>query len=166
ARLDLGEVEHLVDQSEEVGASAVHAVERLQRLIGAEAGGVRYQHVGEPDDGIERRAQLVADAGDKLRLVLARLVELAVLVLNLVEQPHVLNRNRGLVGKRLDKRDLLLGEWAHLRAHQSQDADRRAFAQHRNRDNGAKIAQLPAAKRIFGVGSDIGDMDYHGVEQS
>ena len=39
----------------------------------------------EPDDGVERGAQLVAHAGDELRLVLARHLQLPVLVLDFVE---------------------------------------------------------------------------------
>ena len=73
AGLDLGEVEHLVDEAEQVGAGAMHAAQRLLRLLGAEARRVGDHHLGEPDDGVERRAQLVAHAGEELRLVLARL---------------------------------------------------------------------------------------------
>src|SRR5262249_26248898 len=35
-------------------------------------------HLGQSNDGVERRAQLVADAGDELRLVFARQLQLAV----------------------------------------------------------------------------------------
>ena len=45
----------------------------------SEARRVGDHHLGEPDDGIERRAQLMAHAGYELRLVLARQFELAVL---------------------------------------------------------------------------------------
>ena len=79
--------------------SAVHALQRLLRLFRAETRRVFDHHLGQADDGVERRAQLVAHAGDKLRLVLARLRQLAILVLNLVEQPHVLDGNRRLVGE-------------------------------------------------------------------
>ena len=41
----------------------------------------------------------MAHAGDELRLVLARHLQLSVLVLDFVEQPHVLDRDRSLVGK-------------------------------------------------------------------
>ena len=44
-------------------------------------------------------AQLVAHIGEKLRLVLARLGKLAALVLDFIEQPHVLDRNCCLVGE-------------------------------------------------------------------
>src|SRR5262249_24121552 len=74
---------------------------------------VLQQHLGDADDGVERGAQLVAHAGEELGLVLARLLELLVLVLDLVEQPHDLDRDHRLVGKRSDKLDLLVGEWTH-----------------------------------------------------
>src|SRR5215813_12123868 len=79
SRLDLRQVEHLVDEAEKVSTRAVHALQGPLRLFCAEARRVFDQHVGEPDDGIERRAQLMAHAGDELRLVLARHLQLAAL---------------------------------------------------------------------------------------
>ena len=95
--LDLGEVENVVDQREQMPARAEHAIERLEVLL--ERLGILPQHLGDADDGVERRAQLVAHVGEELRLVLARLGELAALVLDLVEQPHVLDRDHRLVGE-------------------------------------------------------------------
>ena len=66
-------------------------------------------HVGQSDDGVERGAQLVAHAGDELRLVFARLLELSVLVLDFVEQAHVLDCDCRLVGKRGHQLDLFVG---------------------------------------------------------
>jgi hypothetical protein len=48
----------------EVRPSAVHALQRFLRLFSAEARRVFDHHFGQSDDGIERRAQLVADAHD------------------------------------------------------------------------------------------------------
>jgi hypothetical protein len=110
SRLDLGEVEHLVDQAKKVSPSAVHALQRLLRLFRAEARRVCDHHFGQPDDGVEGRPQLVAHAGDELRLVLTRLLELAVLVLDFVEQADVLDRDCGLVGEGGEQLDLLVGE--------------------------------------------------------
>ena len=70
--------------------AALHAAQRLLRLLGAELRRVGDHHLGQADDGVERRAQLVAHAGEELRLVLARLGELAALLLDLAEQPGVL----------------------------------------------------------------------------
>src|SRR6516225_8111055 len=73
--------------------------------------GILAQHLADADDGVERRAQLVAHVGEELGLMLARLRELAALVLDFVEQPHIFDCDHGLVGKSLDQLDLLVGEW-------------------------------------------------------
>jgi hypothetical protein len=100
--LDLGEVEHLVDEAKEVGTGAVHALQWLLRLFRAEARRIADHHFGEPDDGIEGRAQLMAYSGYELRFVFARLLQPAVLVLDFFEQPYVLDCNDRLVGERRD----------------------------------------------------------------
>src|SRR5215831_1040719 len=56
AGLDFREIEHLVDQTEQMGAGVVDALERFQRLLGAESHRVADHHIGQPDDGVERRA--------------------------------------------------------------------------------------------------------------
>src|SRR5215468_5003849 len=57
-----------------------------------------------------RRFWLVAHAGEELRFALARLRQLAALVLDFIEQPYILDRDCRLVGERLDERDLLVSE--------------------------------------------------------
>src|ERR1700676_1462494 len=44
------------------------------------------------------------------------------------EQTHILNCNRGLVGKNRDQCNLLIREWTHLAACQGQNADRSSLA--------------------------------------
>ena len=68
--------------------------------------------------------------------------QLTALFLNFVEQPHVLDRDRRLIGEGADQLDLLFGEGPHLGARQRQYTDRNALAQHRNAKYGAKITQL------------------------
>src|SRR6516164_6916442 len=96
-RFDLRQIENVVDQSEEMPSRAEHAVERLKVLI--ERFGILAEHLTYADDGVKRRTQLVAHVGEELRLVLARLGELAALRLDFVEQPHVLDRDYRLVGE-------------------------------------------------------------------
>ena len=55
--------------------------------------------LGIAEDGVERRAQLVAHIGEELRFVLARLLDLPALVLDFFEQPHVLDGDHRLVGE-------------------------------------------------------------------
>ena len=86
--------------------------------------------------------------------------ELAALVLDLVEQPHVLDRDHRLVGEGRDQLDLLVGERPHLGARQRQDADRDALAQHRNAEHGAKAAQsLRLGQGVVRVGQHVGNVN-------
>src|SRR5262249_39539899 len=57
---------HLVDEAKEMSPSAVHAMQWLLRLFCPEPRRIFDHHLGEADDGVERRAQLVAHAGEKL----------------------------------------------------------------------------------------------------
>src|SRR6516165_7001412 len=102
--------------------SAVHALQWLLRLLCAEARRIGDQHICEPDDGIERRAQLMAHAGDELRLVLARQLELTALVLDLAEQARVLDRQHRLGRERLQEMNGTLGKVAGLLAADHQRA--------------------------------------------
>jgi len=88
--------------------SAVHALQGFLRLFCSEARRIGDHHLGQSDDGIQRRAQLVVDAGDELRLVLAGLLELSVFLVDFVEQPHVLDRLLP-PGRRRLQFDLILG---------------------------------------------------------
>src|SRR3984893_15502345 len=81
--LDLGEVEDVVDQSEQMTTSTEHAVKRLSILLCCLH--ILPQHLADADDCVERGAKLVAHVGEELRLVLAAFGQLATLVLNVVE---------------------------------------------------------------------------------
>src|SRR5262249_9207056 len=60
ACLDLREIEHLIDEAEKMGTRTVNPVQWLCRLLRAEARRIVHHHLGQPDDGIERGAQLMA----------------------------------------------------------------------------------------------------------
>ena len=81
-----------------VGLKAFEYAEHLLGWLAVSA--VRHQF-GIAQDGVERRAQLMAHIGEELRLVLARLFKLPALVLDFVEQPHVLDGDHRLVGEGL-----------------------------------------------------------------
>ena len=91
-------------------AVALDSFEHGLHLLGRLAVNAVLHQFGIAEDGVERRAQLVAHVGEELRLVLARLGELPALVLDFVEQPHVLDRDHRLVGERRDELNLLVGE--------------------------------------------------------
>ena len=120
------------DESEQVLAVGLKPFEYAKHLLGwLTISAVRHQF-GVAQDGIERRAQLMAHIGQELRLVLARLFELSALVLDFVEKPDVLDSDRRLVGECGSQLDLLVGEWPHIRPCQSQNANCEAFPQHGN----------------------------------
>ena len=158
--LDLRQVEDVVDQGEQVPARAEHAVERLDVLL--QRLRILPQHLGDADDGVERRAQLVAHVGEELRLVLTRLGKLPALVLDFVEQPHILDGDSGLVSERGDQLDLLVGKGANCTTYQRNDSDWSSFPQQWNAEHGtialarSKMLEL---RRVFIVFANIGDMN-------
>src|SRR4029450_9303588 len=161
AGFDLREVEDLVDEAQEVGPGGIDAAQRLQRLFRAEARRVGDHHLGETDDGVERRAQLVAHAGEELRLALARLRQLPALVLDFVEQPHVLDGDHRLVSKGRNQLDLLVSERTYDRSRQIEHPNRDPRAYQRSPQDGANASTAldRLGPGVFRVDADVGDMN-------
>ena len=65
AGFDLGDVQHGVDQVEQVLGADQDLVQVLGLLLGQHAFGFAADDAGEADDGVERRAQLVAHVGQE-----------------------------------------------------------------------------------------------------
>ena len=88
--------------------------------------------------GLEHRFEFPGRAADDLknlrsrRLLFQRLREIAGARLHLVEQPHILDRDHRLVGKRLHQFDLPLRVFAGVIACQREYADGAAFPRQRN----------------------------------
>ena len=83
--------------------------------------------------GLDIGGRAADDAEDlgRGRLLLERFGQFAVARLQLVEHPHVLDRDRRLVGEGLDQFDLLRGERPHLGAVDRQGSDRHPVANER-----------------------------------
>src|SRR5262249_43021563 len=158
--LDLGEVKHVIVEPKQVLAIALQSLEHSQHLFRRLAvSAVRHQF-GIAKDGIEWRAQLVAHIGEELRLVLASDLKLMAFVLNFVKKPHLLDRNRSLVGKGRNQFDLLIGEGSYFRARQSQNADRDALAQHWDAESCTKVAQSRRFNEgVFRISLYVGNMN-------
>ncbi len=78
ARLDLGEVEQVVDQADHVLAGSPDVAQVVAVALAADGAELLLQHhLGKADDGVERRADLVADRGQEIRLLGARPLGLA-----------------------------------------------------------------------------------------
>src|SRR6516164_10964986 len=107
----------------------------------------------------------MAHISQELRLVLARLFKLPTLVLNFIEQSHVLDGYARLVGEGRHQVDLLVGEGANDLAHQDDSANRMVFAQERYAEDCAKpdlLLHFPIS--IFRISQDIGDLDRFAFE--
>src|SRR6516225_1389421 len=166
AGFDLGEIEHVIDQTEQMFAVGLKAFEYAEHLLGRLAiRAVRHQF-GVTQDRVERRAQLMAHVGQELRLVLARFFQLSALVLDFIEQAHVLDGDRRLICKRRDQLDLLIGEWSYFRSCQNQDADWDAFAQHWDAKNCAEIAQSwRFDEGVFRISLYVGNVNHATFDQ-
>ena len=96
----------------------------------------------------------------------ARFLELAALVLDFIEQPHVLDGDRRLVGEGGHQLDLLVRERANLQARQCQEADRDALAQHRHPERSTKAAQpLRLGEGEVRIRLHVGNVDSRAFEQ-
>ena len=101
AGLDLGDVEHGVDQPQEVLAVGADAGEGIHGFLGWGLIEAFLHQFGVAEDGGEWGSQLVAHVGDELRLVLARDLKLAALLGDLLEQSRVFDGDHRLVGEGL-----------------------------------------------------------------
>ena len=90
ARLDLGEIQDLVDQPEEVRARGVDGRGRLLLACGEVAFLVVRQELGQDEDGVERGAQLMGHVGQEFGFVLAGDLQLPGLELELLLGPQEL----------------------------------------------------------------------------
>ena len=109
---------------------------------------------GALDDGVEDRLHVRGRAADdaehlgRCRLMLQRLAQFCVALLDLLEQPHVLDRDDRLIGEGFEKLDLLFGKRPDLRATNHDRPDRNALAQQRRRKNcpnARRFCALPAS---------------------
>ena len=111
-------------------------------------------------------------AGDDLqnvggrRLLLERLGDVrmslcegVVLLLELREQPHVLDGDHRLVGEGRHQLDLRLGEWSHLRSPDRQCPDRYSLAQHRHGQHRSQVEHRLHGIAVLRILRDVGDVD-------
>src|SRR5712692_10612822 len=83
-----------------------------------------------------------------------------ILLLQLGEQPHVLDRDDGLVGEGRYQVNLLVGEGTNLSAPQRESTDEHTLPEHRNSQQRAEAAKLlRLGQLILGIRQDIEDMN-------
>ena len=107
---------------------------------------------GDSTSVVEHRVEIERRAADDLqhiggrRLLRERFLEVARLGLHLLEQPHVLDGDDGLIGEGLDELDLARREGAGLGPRQRENADRLSS---RISGTPSMARTSPSARRVF-----------------
>ena len=105
SRLDLRQVEDVVDQEQQVAAGLEDVLDVTELALVQLAEQLLLQELGEADDGVQRRPQLVRHVGEELRLVPADGLELLVQPPKLVVHPVQVHGQRAeLVAIRAPRR--------------------------------------------------------------
>ena len=137
AGLDLGEVEQIIQQSQQVLARAEDVAQVLVLPVVQVTEVPLQKHLGEADHGVQRRPELVRHVGQEVRLVLAHHLQLGTLLLQLTEQLGVVDRHRGLAGEGLQELHRLRGEAAGRAAAHHQRSDDARVTKDRDGQYGA-----------------------------
>src|SRR5215469_451852 len=136
--LNLGYIEDIVDQSQQMPAVALNAVQDAAHFSRYLAVNIIQHQLGITEDRIKRRAQFMTHIREELRFVLACDLELMALLFNLREESCVLNRQHGLIGKGLKQVDRRFGKQSRLPASNDQRAHDAIGAEKGNRQQRTK----------------------------
>src|SRR5262245_45469743 len=123
---------------------------------------VFLQHLAVADDRVQRRAQLVRHVRQELRLVPARVLQLAALLLELTEEPGVLDRQRGLAGERSQQFDGIARELPGLLAPHEEGPDYSLLTYQRYGQQGSVPGTDQDVSYVNPVGafrSDVGNLE-------
>jgi hypothetical protein len=119
-----------------------------------------------PDDRVEHRLRVSRRTGDdpedlrRRRLLLQRFGQVLVPALQLLEEPHILDRDDGLVGEGPHQLDLFIAEGLDLRPPDRDDSDDGGFPEHRDGEDCADLfAALTRSPTVFGVRQDVRDVN-------
>jgi len=102
-----------------MGAGAMYALQGFLRFFRAEARRVGDHHLGEPDDGVERRAQLVAHVETNCDLCFARQLSWRLFSCISSTTAQSLDRDHRLVGEGGEQLDLFVRKRPRLEARQA-----------------------------------------------
>ena len=120
------------------------------------------EDLGEADDRVQRRPELVRHVREELRLVTIRDLELLTLLLDLPKEPRVLEREGRLGGEGLEQLDNLRRELPGRPPIDDEPADDVVLAQHRHRQQGPiaraqqRVAQTAPVDALL---RDVRDLD-------
>ena len=150
SRLDLGQVEYVVDQAEKMLAARMD-LRKKSLLRGAVVLTFRCvdEQLREADDRVERSAQLVAHVGEEHALVLTRLLELPVRVLELGDQALALEPGGHRAHELLNPVELVAPERRRKRTRHDHEPAVPSGVDDRQRDQRASAAVEAVAADAF-----------------
>src|SRR6266852_1335124 len=160
--LDLRQVENVVDEGQQMPPGLENVLQILRLLVIDVTEHLFREDFREPDDGIERRAQLMGHIGQKFGLVLTRGFELTALVRDLVEEPRILNGQRGLGAEGPEQFDRLGWEVAGAIAGHDETPDQLALANHWHGQDGSDAGRNQVPPQPTVVRARLGDVGYLG----
>lgn len=131
AGFDLGQVQDLVEQFQQVSTGVPDVAQVLLLPLVDLAEHALQQHFREADHRVQRCAEFVGHAGQELRLVVARDLELLALRLELAEKACVDDRERRLAGERFEQFNHIGREVAGAASADHQHADHLVAGDHR-----------------------------------
>src|SRR5260370_309331 len=165
---------------DEAGAIAHPACRKLDLARFGELAGIAEeveQYLPQPHGVHGQCAKVLLGVNDEAVLVLLGQLsgvtddlvdqpsQLAVLVLNLVEQPHVLDGNYRLVGESRDKLDFLLRKRPHYGPRQSNNANWVSLSQERHTKHGAKGVKFDKfGHGVFRIALSVWNVNYLALE--
>ncbi len=164
--LDLRDVEHVVDEGQEVPAGVEDVLQVLLLLRVHLAEQTVEQHLREADDCVQRRPQLVRHVSEELGFVLARDLQLAVLFVDRLEELRTRDRDRSLRREGRDELDLRVLERVDRVPPQEDDTRRHAATQHRHAEKRAEVAKpLSFGERVVAVRENVGHLNRPALER-
>src|SRR5262249_41213412 len=98
---------------------------------------------GALDDGVEDRLYVRGRTANNAKhlgccgLMLQCLAQFCVTLLDLLEQPHILDGDYRLIGEGFQESDLFVGEWTDFYSANDNCSDRYAFSQQRRNEHGS-----------------------------
>src|SRR5262245_20720632 len=124
---------------------------------------------GALNDGVEHGLHIGGRATDdpqhlsRRRLMLQRLTQFGVALLQFLEQSHVFYGNHGLVGKAFNKHNLLVSERTNLLSSYVDDSHRTSLSDHRHTQESARattlLIELTVGKLVCYFRREITDMN-------
>src|SRR5712692_8694449 len=140
ARFDLGQIEHVVDQLEQMLSRLLDVAQKPLLAIGERGADLLRQQPGEAKDRVERGAQLVTHVREEFGFHPGRFAQLPICRRELLVEARSIEHDRRLVGEELDQVEVVRRKKRGAAARDREDAELTSSAADRRREDGTAVA--------------------------